>query len=190
MQFAKFAEGSLVALMAVFDVMVASPSRSALRWRAWAGSCEMLQSNLCCILLRVVDMVSIIPESCRDVLSLNSDRTRPSCTSACERRVNWELETHMEKFILTSSIRHDLENWRMYLVLATFLCSVSVKAIILWRYLTCPRVSPASSRHWSYSLNMTSWLIDLLSRNVKDQALCRTWGCGAKIVQGGISVMA
>lgn len=85
-----------------FHVDVALPARSTLGGGARGRAIEMLQGNLCSVLLRIVDMLSIVPKSGRDILSLHSDSARPCCSSA-------------------SSIRHDLENWRMYLSFAALL---------------------------------------------------------------------
>jgi hypothetical protein len=63
-------------------VVLVLPSRSALRRRAWGRPVEMLQCHLCGILLGIVDMLSIVPESSRDVLALNGDRAGPRSASA------------------------------------------------------------------------------------------------------------
>jgi hypothetical protein len=58
------------------------PPASTLVRGARIRSDKMLQSYLCCIFLRVVDVLSIIPESRRDVLSLDCHRAGPCCAAA------------------------------------------------------------------------------------------------------------
>jgi len=67
---------------ATMCVLVSLPPSSAL----WRGTRirpgEMLQCDLCGILLRIVDVLSIVPEPRCDVLSLNCHCARPCCASA------------------------------------------------------------------------------------------------------------
>ena len=55
------------------------PSTSSLLRGARIRSNEMFQSYLCCIFFCIVDMLSVIPESRCDVLSLDCHRAGPCC---------------------------------------------------------------------------------------------------------------
>ena len=95
--------------------VTASPSRATLGGRVDRGS-VVSQCYLCGIFLGIVDVLPVIPISSGDVLALNGDRAGPRRTSAWKAvsELDWEYQ-QICNGKLTTSIGHDLVDWRVNL---------------------------------------------------------------------------